>query len=493
MSNQKLAATLLAAISLAASLRAAPTLIATGSLSGTASDLSGLTGLMENGVAGNLLGGMGSGLAWAGGNTFLALPDRGPNATAYTAGTSIDNTTSWISRFQTITLGLNAPTTVVSGATGGTGLGTLTPTLTGTTLLYSPTELNYSPTVINDIAGTPTINTVGKNYFSGRSDNYLAGSNSTNSNNGRLDPEALRVSNDGSKVYMTDEYGPYVYQFDRATGARTNTYTLPDAFTAAKLSSAGATEISGNTAGRVANKGMEGLAITPNGQFIVGFEQSPLIQDGGDGGRANRIVKIDTTTGATKQYVYDNFITSANKTFNSSEILAINDHEFLVLERDGKGLGDGSNAAIKQIYKIDLNGATDIGALNDGAGITGEADLLTYAVNKTLFLDLKLEMNNKGITNANIPAKLEGMAWGEDVTINGFNYHILYVGNDNDFTGVAGDNKIFAFAVSDDDLGGSVFANQTFTSAIPEPSTYAALAGVGALGLALYRRRSARR
>jgi len=490
MLNQKLATTLLAAISLAGSLSAAPTLIATGSLSGSASDLSGLTGLMENSVAGNLLGGMGSGLAWAGGNTFLALPDRGPNATAYTAGTSIDNTSSWISRFQTITLGLNAPTSVVSGDTGGTGLGTLTPKLTGTTLLYSPTALNYSATAINGIVGTPTINSTGKNYFSGRSDNFLAGSNSTNANNGRLDPEALRVSNDGSKVYITDEYGPYVYQFDRASGARTNTYTLPAAFTSANLSSLGATEITGNTSGRVANKGMEGLAITPNGQFLVGFQQSPLIQDGGDGGRANRIVKIDTTTGATQQFVYDNQLTSpTTKAYNSSEILAINDHEFLVLERDGKGLGDGSNAVIKQIFKVDLNGATDIGALNGGAGITGEANLLPSAVNKTLFLDLKLEMNNKGITNANIPAKLEGMAWGEDVTIDGFNYHILYVGNDNDFTGVAGDNKIFAFAVSDADLGGSVFANQTFTSAIPEPSTYAALAGVGALGLALSRRR----
>jgi len=62
MKKQTLAATLLASLSLAASLRAAPVLIASGSISGTASDLSGLTGTMENGVAGNLLGGMGSGL-----------------------------------------------------------------------------------------------------------------------------------------------------------------------------------------------------------------------------------------------------------------------------------------------------------------------------------------------------------------------------------------------------------------------------------------------
>ena len=96
---------------------------------------------------------------------------------------------------------------------------------------------------------------------------------------------------------MTDEYGPYVYQFDRATGERLNTFTLPSYFAISNLSSAGATEISGNTIGRVANKGMEGLAITPDGTTLVGFEQSPLIQDGGDGGRANRIVTIDIATG----------------------------------------------------------------------------------------------------------------------------------------------------------------------------------------------------
>ena len=30
------------------------------------------------------------------------------------------------------------------------------------------------------------------------------------------------------------------------------------------------------------NKGMEGLAITPDGKTLVGAMQSPLIQDGGD-------------------------------------------------------------------------------------------------------------------------------------------------------------------------------------------------------------------
>jgi hypothetical protein len=75
--------------------RASARLIARGSISGAYQDLSAATAApLENGTAGNRLGGIGSGLAWAGGTTFLALPDRGPNAQSYDS--SIDDTTSYI-------------------------------------------------------------------------------------------------------------------------------------------------------------------------------------------------------------------------------------------------------------------------------------------------------------------------------------------------------------------------------------------------------------
>ena len=109
-------------------------LIATGNLSGSLFDLSGQSGALESGVRGDLLGGIGSGLAWAGGNTFLGLPDRGPNATAWAATNNVDNTTSYIARLQTLTLSLDA-------SSGGSLPFTLTPTLTGTTMLYSTDAL----------------------------------------------------------------------------------------------------------------------------------------------------------------------------------------------------------------------------------------------------------------------------------------------------------------------------------------------------------------
>jgi hypothetical protein len=75
--------------------RASVDLMAIGIISGAYEDLASQTAApLENGVPGNRLGGIGSGIAYAGGTTFLALPDRGPNAKPYDA--LVDDTVSYI-------------------------------------------------------------------------------------------------------------------------------------------------------------------------------------------------------------------------------------------------------------------------------------------------------------------------------------------------------------------------------------------------------------
>jgi len=74
-----------------------------------------------------------------------------------------------------------------------------------------------------------------------------------------------------------------------------------------------------------------------------------------------------------------------------SEILAVNDHEFLVDERDSKGLADASTAVQKKIYKIDLAGAQDV------SRISGAANLAAKAVSKILFLDVVMALGSKGL------------------------------------------------------------------------------------------------
>lgn len=466
MKYQLILASLLGAACVSA-VHAGPQLIAIGTLSGTQRDLSSQTATaLENGVAGNLLGGVGSGLAWAGGNSFIATPDRGPNATAYNP--LVDDTTSYIARFQTLNLGLTANTS-------GSGLAfNLTPTLSATTLLSSATALAYGSgargtgTVgaVNYTlgSGTPALNAVNNtNYFTGRSDNFDSSKTSLNPDNGRFDPEGARVSNDGKSVFISDEYGPYVYQFDRATGRRIKSFALPTNLGIANLNSQGALEISNNaTSGRVANKAMEGLAITPDGKTLIGIMQAPLAQDGN---KTVRIVSIDIASGAVRQYAY--LLTTGS---GVSEIVALNNHQFIVDERDGKGLGDGSNAVVKKLYKIDLDNAQDV--------TNSSGNIASKAVAKTLLLDIVSVLGANGISASLVPAKIEGLAFGMDVMLGNVLTHTLYVANDNDFVAnLAGANKFFVFGVTDADLlaVGASYTPQDLArdAAVPEPRSLA--------------------
>ena len=424
------------------------------SRAGAFTDLSGLNYKLENGVAANYLGGFGSALTHVSGNTFLALPDRGPNAVEF--DDAIDNTASYVNRFHTVRMEL-APNKSGSGLPYN-----LTPELESTTLLWSLTPLKYgSGDGLGVGTGVPPINNFFQHFFTGRSDNFNPERNSGDANDARFDTEGIRVSNDGLRVYISDEYGPYVYEFDRRTGLRLRSFELPDYFYVTNLSPVGATEISGNTVGRTANKGMEGLAITPDGKTLVGIMQNALIQDANEGKPASnllRIVTIDIRSGkVTHQYGY--LLTTGS---GVSELLALNDHEFLVDERDGHGRADGSKAKVKQIFKIDLNGATDIGGMD---GTTAA----THAVSKTLFVDLVKSFTAAGIDATEIPAKIEGITFGDDIKEGKTTLHTFWVANDNDFLATVADpngaqipnpNQIFVFTFTDADLNGSKFVPQ---------------------------------
>jgi hypothetical protein len=332
---------------------------------------------------------------------------------------------------------------------------TIRPTLESTTLFYSPSPLVYgSGDGLGVGPGAPVVNRTSKNYFSGRSDNFNPAQNSGFVTDARFDAEGIRLSTDGKSVYISDEYGPYIHEFHRDSGQRIRSMKLPDHLFVSTLSSQGAVEISGNTSGRVANKGMEGLAITPDGNTLVGIMQNALIQDAAQGGDAKnllRIVTVDVNTGkTTHEYAY--LLTTGS---GVSEITALNQHEFLVDERDGKGLGDGSTAKFKQIFKIDLAGAVDVMDMDGTAAAA-------HPVQKTLFLDVVKVLTANGIAATQIPAKLEGLALGPDVDNNGTPTHTLWLANDNDFLqdlngAGTNPNRFFVFGFTDAELNGSIF------------------------------------
>jgi hypothetical protein len=251
------------------------------------------------------------------------VPDRGPAINAYNP--LIDGTVSYIERFHTFNFALSPSPDPVSGLPL-----TLTPMLLDTTLLSSPTALVYGTgdglgTQADGItplgSGAPALNDVDHtHYFTGRSDNFDPLSLSTNPADARLDAESIRVSNNGHSVFISDEYGPYVYEFDRKTGKRIKSFALPANLAISHLSAQGDVEIDINNSpvGRIANKGMEGLAITPDGKMLVGIMQANLEQDK----KGNlRIVTIRIDNGDTHEYPY--VLTDGS---GVSDIVAVNSH-----------------------------------------------------------------------------------------------------------------------------------------------------------------------
>lgn len=259
----------------------------------------------------------------------------------------------------------------------------------------------------------------------------------------RLDPEGIRVGPDGT-FFISDEYGPYIFEFDRL-GRLLRRLAVPARFAIANPSADPNLELLGNTSGRQANRGMEGLAISPDGTTLYGIMQNALIQDHGLNpgtvdrlGLNNRILKIDLATGVTREYVY--VLDAINRGQGVSEILAINDHEFLVVERDNRSnLQSPPQAPTrKTIYKIDLAGATDVSGIESLPA--GALPAGVVPASKTLFIDL---LDTDFNLAATIAEKIEGLAWGPDLSDG---RHVLYVVSDNDLNPNLA-TQIYAFAI----------------------------------------------
>jgi hypothetical protein len=138
------------------------------------------------------------------------------------------------------------------------------------------------------------------------------------------------------------------------------------------------------------------------------------------------------------------FVTDAfNRGQGVSEILAINDHEFLVVERDKRSwLTSGTAPTRKNIYKIDVSGATDVSAVASlpAGGLPAEI----VPVGKSIFINMLDPIFGLHLNDANaIAEKIEGLAWGPDLADG---RHVLYVVSDNDLSPTI-DTQLFAFAV----------------------------------------------
>jgi hypothetical protein len=233
----------------------------------------------------------------------------------------------------------------------------------------------------------------------------------------RLDPEGVRVGSNGN-FYLSDEYGPHLLEFTH-DGVLARTIPVPPKFRLDHPASNEGEELANNDHGRVPNHGFEGLAITPDGKKLLALLEGPLIQDGGKKGKCCRLLEVDLDSGATRELV----VLLEHQGHAFSELLALNEHAFLALERDGKA---GVAASFKRIVRIDTTEATDVSAIAALPASGPPADVKTVA--KATFLDL-LDPRF-GLAGAEFPKKIEGLAIGPELPDG---TRLLVVTSDNDF------------------------------------------------------------
>jgi hypothetical protein len=238
------------------------------------------------------------------------------------------------------------------------------------------------------------------------------------SDNWGIDSESLAAGLDGD-FWVGEEYGPSIWHVQGKTGR------VIERFRPRGLSAQGPA-IDQVFAKCRANRGFEAIAITPNHKMYA-MLQAPLDNPdkaAGAASRLHRMLEIDLQTQMTRQFVYEHEAPTAtlrNADWSVSDMAAVNNHEFLVIEHAARG---GEN--VKKIFKIDLSQATPVPfeeingmSLEQLATAQGCMANGIVPVQKTLFLDLLANGWNP------VHKKPEGITIVNDSTI--------AVINDNDY------------------------------------------------------------
>lgn len=208
-----------------------------------------------------------------------------------------------------------------------------------------------------------------------------------------IDSEGIVVDKDGN-FWVCEEGGPSIWKLN-PNGVVIKRYTPYASQPGAQKEDI---QIDTVFKYRKNNRGFESITIAPNGN-IYAIIQSPLLYPNtstGEGSRIHRILELNPSTNATRMFAYVNqgiVGAGANqirlKDWKISDMAAINDSTFLVIEAAARGTSD-----IKRIYMININKATPVtsnlynGKTLEALDSTGLVANGIRPVARTLFLDL---------------------------------------------------------------------------------------------------------
>ena len=264
-----------------------------------------------------------------------------------------------------------------------------------------------------------------------------------------LDTESVRKDKNGN-LWFGEEFGPFLVKTDANGTVNKREVSLPG------VMAPQSPYLNGGTPNLGGSRGFEGMAINGAGDRLYTLLEGTVTGDPTKTLRINEF-NIDSENYTGQQWLYK--LEGAGT--NIGDMTAINDHEFLVIERNGATATSASGTPFKKIFRVDLNQLDADGNLQKIEVV----DLMNVADPD--------DLNRDGNNVFTFPyVTIEDVLLLDDGS--------LLVANDNNYPGVGGR-----------DLNSDVneFLRIMPASPVPEPAGAALMLG----GLALLGRVSRRR
>jgi len=219
-----------------------------------------------------------------------------------------------------------------------------------------------------------------------------------------FDIESFVFDKDGT-IWVGDEFGPYLLHFDATGKLLEAPIAVPNVF---------APQNPGGNPPNLGSRGLESTAINTSKTKLITALEGPVTGDSA----TNDVLRIYEFNLASKtfgtQYKYKLEKTSNSQSIN--DLTAINDNEYLVIEKDRL---TGAAAEFKRIYKINLT------------QVDANGFLIKQEVANLLDIQDPNDLNGDGSTSFKLPFQNV-----EAFTI--VDKNTILVTNDNDFPFVAG-------------------------------------------------------
>jgi len=177
-----------------------------------------------------------------------------------------------------------------------------------------------------------------------------------------FDIESVRLDSRGH-FWFGEEFGPFLVETDARGKVLRSEVHLPNVVlpgsttTGTEVMSPQNPYLGSLTPNLRGSNGFEGMAVSPSGRYLYPLLEGTVTGDDAINGTVFKNLRISKFDTKTKSYTGETWLyeLEADGT-NIGDMTAINDHQFLVIERNGVTATSTSGTPFKKIFVADLTG-----------------------------------------------------------------------------------------------------------------------------------------